>query len=234
MQVILTSRTWHKTHFPASLCMCIVPEEDKVLQKIAVGHRARQQLAVSRVALMPAPAGGLSRQPMSSSAGVIGRADMEPASTATCRAAAQLAPGRAGLPQLLSEGSKAARISWPLARGHPAEVSCMPSEEPSPAGRAGCQHPAWDSAGATVQAELAAGGGEETLQASSSMSLSLNCKLACKHRLSAPAAAWRGGANSFERGSRRSAAHTASYPWDRSSPRSSARSQSVDAALVPL
>lgn len=139
---------------------------------------------------MSAPAGAPSCQPMSSSAGVIRGANTEPASRATCRAAAQLAPGRAGLPQLLSEGGEAARLLWPLAWGHPAEDACMPSGELSPAGRAGCQHPAWDSAGATVQAELAAGGGEEMLQASSSMSVSLNCKLACKYRLSAPTAAW--------------------------------------------
>lgn len=60
-----------------------------------------------------------------------------------------------------------------------------------------------------------AGGGwreENTLQASSSMTTSLNHKLAWKRRLSASPAAWRGGGNSYEHGCGRSAARSASSP----------------------
>lgn len=50
-----------------------------------------------------------------------------------------------------------------------------------------------------MQEELAGSGwwGENTLRASSSMTMSPNHKLAWKRRLSASPAAWRGGANSF-------------------------------------
>lgn len=89
---------------------------------------------------------------------------MEPASKATLRAVAQLAPGRARLQQLLSEGREAARHSqgcW--LRGHPAGDMCLPSRELNPAGRGRCQHPAWESMGGSMQEELAVGGGEEAL-----------------------------------------------------------------------
>lgn len=89
---------------------------------------------------------------------------MEPASKATLRAVAQLAPGRARLQQLLSKGREAARHSqgcW--LRGHPAGDMCLPSRELNPAGRGRCQPPAWESMGGSMQEELAVGGGEEAL-----------------------------------------------------------------------
>lgn len=54
--------------------------------------------------------------------------------------------------------------------------------------------------------------GENMLRASSSMTMSLNHKLAWKRRPLASPAAWRGGANSYEHHCRRSTAHSASSP----------------------
>lgn len=198
MQIILTSRIWHKAHFPASLCMCW----SVLLSLRRTKSCRRYQWDIERGTLCTAAAGCVQggtdvctswraelsahvffcRCYQGSKHGASQQSHLQSCSPAC--AWQSRAPSAALRGRRSSEAVVAAGL------GAPAEDACMPSGELSPAGRAGCQHPAWDSAGATVQAELAAGGGEETLQASSSMSVSLNCKLACKYRLSAPTAAW--------------------------------------------
>lgn len=197
----------------------IIPEADKLLQKVLAGERegpqfAHKQLAMFRTALVSALARGLRCQSESYSPAINGKANTEPLSKATLESCSPACTwhSQALAAALRGQGSSKAQPGM-LAQGTPswgrlpAKQGAEPSWErqaPAPGmGICGTQHAR--GAGSGWQ-------GENLLRASSSMTMSLNHKLAWKRRLPALAAAWCGGANSFEHCCRRSAAHSTSSP----------------------
>lgn len=171
-------------------------------------------LAVFGTALVSVLAGGLSCQSKPSSPDISGKANTEPASKATPESCSPACIWQSQAPAaaLRGQGSSKAEPGM-LAQGTPSwgRLTAKWGAEPS-----------WErqapAPGVGVRGRQCARGagsgwwGGNTLQASSSMTISLNCKLAWKHRLLASAAAWRGGANGFEHHCRRRAACSASSP----------------------